>query len=181
MALFIGNLEILLVNASIFIKLPIEILFGAILYMFGLYVFGAFKDFDLAKIKQRLNKSRLNNWFFGKNHGMNKTDLIKFLAKRCDLSLVKSRQVVENMLDLMVLALKRGEVITLKGFGKFWANYSKSCLKYVPNSLNKVLVPAKFLEQIEKYAILNLTLQKGEFSNEQTRIYRCSGWTGKLV
>ena len=61
MALFIGNLEMLLANASIFIKLPIEILFGAILYMFGLYVFGAFKDFDLAKIKQRLNKSRLNN------------------------------------------------------------------------------------------------------------------------
>lgn len=75
---------------------------------------------------------------------MNKTDLIRFLAKRCDLSLNKSRQVVENILDLMVLALKRGEVITLKGFGRFWANYSKSCLKCVPNSLNKVLVPAKF-------------------------------------
>ena len=61
MALFIGNLELLLPSVSIYITLPLEILFGALLYLFGLYVFGAFKDFDLEKIKKRLNKNRLNS------------------------------------------------------------------------------------------------------------------------
>ena len=80
---------------------------------------------------------------------MNKTELVKYLAKRCDLPINKSRQVVDNFLDLIVLALKRGEIITLAGFGKFWANYSKSRIKQVPNSLNKVLVPAKFVPKFK--------------------------------
>ena len=80
---------------------------------------------------------------------MNKTELVKYLAKRCDMSVSKSKLVVNNLLDLIVLALKRGEVITLAGFGRFWANYSKSCIKKVPNNLNKVLVPAKFVPKFK--------------------------------
>ena len=61
MTLLIGNLELLMSSVSIYITLPLEIFFGAIAYLFSLYVFGAFRNIDFSKIKHRFKKNRLNS------------------------------------------------------------------------------------------------------------------------
>ncbi len=80
---------------------------------------------------------------------MNKNDLIKYLAKRCSLTNQKSKEVVDNLLDIIINSLKRGEEINLVGFGKFWASYAKTSLKSMPQSIQKVLIPARFVPKFK--------------------------------
>jgi len=50
---------------------------------------------------------------------MNKALLVAAIAKKADLSLKKAEKVLNAMLDAVTQALKKGEKVTLIGFGSF--------------------------------------------------------------
>jgi len=50
---------------------------------------------------------------------MNKTDLIQRLADKHELSKAEAGRVLETLLDTIVTAVKKGEAVTIPGFGSF--------------------------------------------------------------
>jgi DNA-binding protein HU-beta len=50
---------------------------------------------------------------------MNKTDLIQRLADKHELSKAEAGRVLETLLDTIVTAVKKGDAVTIPGFGSF--------------------------------------------------------------
>jgi DNA-binding protein HU-beta len=50
---------------------------------------------------------------------MNKTDLIQRLADQHELSKAEAGRILETLLDTVVGAVKKGEAVTIPGFGSF--------------------------------------------------------------
>ena len=50
---------------------------------------------------------------------MNKTDLIQRLADKHELSKAEAGRVLETLLDTIVTAVKKGDGVTIPGFGSF--------------------------------------------------------------
>lgn len=53
---------------------------------------------------------------------MNKTELIEAIAKDADISKAAAGRVVDSMTDTITGALKKGDSVTLIGFGTFKVN-----------------------------------------------------------
>ena len=76
---------------------------------------------------------------------MNKSDLIEMLSVRYGLSLNKSEDVVNTIVDAMINALKSGERIEIRGFGSFVVNDYKAYLGRNPKTGAPVEVKPKKL------------------------------------
>ncbi len=76
---------------------------------------------------------------------MNKSDLIRSLAKRCEISHSLSKSVIDNFMEIVTLAMLRGEIVTIYGFGKFFAKYYKKSTLFSNLTSNKRVLPARFL------------------------------------
>ena len=76
---------------------------------------------------------------------MNKSDLIEMLSVRYGLSLHKSEDVVNTIVDAMINALKSGERIEIRGFGSFVVNDYKAYLGRNPKTGAPVEVKPKKL------------------------------------
>ena len=50
---------------------------------------------------------------------MNKTDLIDAVASEADVSKAEAARVVDALIDSLTRALKKGDTVTLVGFGTF--------------------------------------------------------------
>lgn len=50
---------------------------------------------------------------------MNKTDLIERLADKHELTKAEAGRILQTLLDTVVTAVKKGDVVTLPGFGAF--------------------------------------------------------------
>ncbi len=50
---------------------------------------------------------------------MNKTDLIERLAEKHSLSKAEAGRVLETLLDTIVASVKKGDAVTIPGFGSF--------------------------------------------------------------
>ena len=50
---------------------------------------------------------------------MNKTDLIQRLADKHELSKAEAGRILETLLDTIVTSVKKGEAVTIPGFGSF--------------------------------------------------------------
>jgi DNA-binding protein HU-beta len=50
---------------------------------------------------------------------MNKTDLIQRLADKHTLSKAEAGRILETLLDTVVTSVKKGEAVTIPGFGSF--------------------------------------------------------------
>jgi len=50
---------------------------------------------------------------------MNKSDLVAKIAEKMELSLAKSEEVLAVLLEGIAKTLKKGETVTLVGFGRF--------------------------------------------------------------
>ncbi|MFN3416504.1 MAG: HU family DNA-binding protein [Caldimonas sp.] len=50
---------------------------------------------------------------------MNKTELVEHLASKHDLSKAEAGRILETLLDAIVTTVKKGEAVTLPGFGSF--------------------------------------------------------------
>ncbi len=50
---------------------------------------------------------------------MNKAEIVEYIAKECNFSRKRALQVLDVILDIITKTLKKGERITLTGFGEF--------------------------------------------------------------
>lgn len=50
---------------------------------------------------------------------MNKTELVEHLASKHDLSKAEAGRILETLLDAIVTSVKKGDAVTLPGFGSF--------------------------------------------------------------
>jgi DNA-binding protein HU-beta len=50
---------------------------------------------------------------------MNKTDLIQRLADKHELSKAEAGRILETLLDTIVTSVKKGDAVTIPGFGSF--------------------------------------------------------------
>ncbi|HYR25625.1 MAG TPA: HU family DNA-binding protein [Aquabacterium sp.] len=50
---------------------------------------------------------------------MNKTDLIQHLADKHSLSKAEAGRILDTLLDTVVAAVKKGDAVTIPGFGSF--------------------------------------------------------------
>lgn len=57
---------------------------------------------------------------------MNKTELIESIAKSADISKAAAQRAVESMVSSIRVSLKRGQMVTLVGFGTFYVGKRKA-------------------------------------------------------
>jgi DNA-binding protein HU-beta len=50
---------------------------------------------------------------------MNKSDLVAKIAEKMDISVTKAEEILSALLEGIVKTLKKGETVTLVGFGRF--------------------------------------------------------------
>lgn len=97
---------------------------------------------------------------------MNKKDLIKEITNRTDLSINRSKIVVDCLVKNISMALKQGERVTLRDFGAF-SNVEKQSKRYydihtgkIKNSQSKRIVKfvpyKKFKEQLAPLKVLDV-------------------------
>jgi integration host factor subunit beta len=76
---------------------------------------------------------------------MNKSELIENLAVKYGLSLKKSEEVVNTIVDAMADALKSGDRIEIRGFGSFVVNEYKGYTGRNPKTGDSIEVKPKKL------------------------------------
>ena len=86
---------------------------------------------------------------------MNKTDLIKSVAKATDLTQVKATEVVGAVLEDIVKSLKKGEAVTLNDFGKFKITQRKARKGFNPRTKQPIQIPAKKAVKFTPYKTLS--------------------------
>ncbi len=74
---------------------------------------------------------------------MNQSDIIRSLANRRDITIPEAKVVMEDVLDLISLALTCGEDVNFSGFGKFEVRNRKPVIRRNPRNGVQVQVPAK--------------------------------------
>jgi DNA-binding protein HU-beta len=73
---------------------------------------------------------------------MQKTDFIKAVAERTGVSQKETKQVVDAALDVVTEALKRGEKVTLTGFGTFEVRQRQAREGVNPQTRQKIQIAA---------------------------------------
>ncbi len=76
---------------------------------------------------------------------MNKSDLIKELAKRKDLSIEDATTIVNTFFDAIKEALKNNRRVEIRGFGSFKIKHYKGYIGRNPSTGEKVEVKPKKL------------------------------------
>ena len=73
---------------------------------------------------------------------MNKNDLIANVASSAGLSKSDSTRALESLLDTITNALKRGEKVSIVGFGNFSVNERKATTGRNPRTGESIQIPA---------------------------------------
>jgi len=73
---------------------------------------------------------------------MNKTDLIDSIAAKAELSKNVATDVLDTVLDAMTQALRKGDQITLVGFGTFVVRERKARSGRNPKTGETIQIPA---------------------------------------
>jgi integration host factor subunit beta len=76
---------------------------------------------------------------------MNKSDLVEVLARKTDITLKKSEDVVNTVFDVMSEALVSGGRIEIRGFGSFVNKSYKSYKGRNPKTKETIDIPPKRL------------------------------------
>jgi integration host factor subunit beta len=76
---------------------------------------------------------------------MNKSDLVKNLAKRTDLPMRKAEEIVDMVFKTMTDALVEGDRIEIRGFGSFVVKEYKGYTGRNPKTGQKITVGSKYL------------------------------------
>ena len=67
-----------------------------------------------------MHNVRAHAWWVSQHDSiMNKTDLIQRLADKHQLSKAEAGRVLETLLDTIVTSVKKGDAVTIPGFGSF--------------------------------------------------------------
>ena len=73
---------------------------------------------------------------------MNKSDLIDAVAAKADLSKADATRAVDGMVDAVTDALKRGDKVSLVGFGVFSVRKSAARQGRTPKTGQSITIPA---------------------------------------
>ncbi len=76
---------------------------------------------------------------------MNKSDLVKALAKEMDLPMRKAEEIVDMVFRTMTAALVAGNRIEIRGFGSFVVKEYEGYTGRNPKTGDKITVSRKFL------------------------------------
>ena len=76
---------------------------------------------------------------------MKKSDLIKSLAQRQNISRKDAQSIVNTILETLIATMAKGEDIQLRGFGSFQVREYASYVGQNPKTGKKSVVPAKKL------------------------------------
>ncbi len=74
---------------------------------------------------------------------MTKTELIDKIAKDCKMSKVSSARALDSFVDGVKKALKKGEKVTLIGFGTFSVSQRKARKGRNPQTGAEIKIPAR--------------------------------------
>ena len=74
---------------------------------------------------------------------MTKTELIKVVAKKSELSQKDTDKVLNNFFDTVKETVKDGEKVAVIGFGNFEARQRASRIGVNPKTRKKMTIPAK--------------------------------------
>lgn len=74
---------------------------------------------------------------------MTKLELFSVLAEKTGMSKKQAKAAVEALVDVVTSTLKKGDTVTLTGFGKFFVGQLKARKQVVPRTNKVVNVPAR--------------------------------------
>ncbi|HVN23459.1 MAG TPA: HU family DNA-binding protein [Syntrophorhabdales bacterium] len=74
---------------------------------------------------------------------MTKTELIDKMAKECKISKVAANKALDSFIDGVKKALKKGEKVTLIGFGTFSVTQRKARKGRNPQTGKEIKIPAR--------------------------------------
>jgi nucleoid DNA-binding protein len=74
---------------------------------------------------------------------MTKLELFSVLAEKTGMSKKQAKAAVEALVDVVTSTLKKGDTVTLTGFGKFFVGELKARKQVVPRTNKVVNVPAR--------------------------------------
>ncbi|MBI4250253.1 HU family DNA-binding protein [Candidatus Uhrbacteria bacterium] len=79
-----------------------------------------------------------------------KSDLVEHLAGKLELSKKQAEDVVESVLDYITSLLKKGDELTLTGFGTFLVKQRKGRVGINPkNPSEKIQIPASIVPRFK--------------------------------
>lgn len=90
---------------------------------------------------------------------MTKTDLINAISEASGLSKVDARKALEGTLASITAALKKGDKITLPGFGAFAVGERAERQGKNPRTLETVTIPAKKVVKFKAGSDLDAAVQ----------------------
>ena len=73
---------------------------------------------------------------------MNKNDLVAAISSSAGLSKSDATRSLESLLDTITNALKRGEKVSIVGFGNFTVNERKATVGRNPRTVETIQIPA---------------------------------------
>ena len=76
---------------------------------------------------------------------MNKSDLVKALAKEMDLPMRRAEEIVDMIFETMTTALVQGHRIEIRGFGSFVVKEYEGYVGRNPKTGDKISVKSKYL------------------------------------
>jgi DNA-binding protein HU-beta len=89
---------------------------------------------------------------------MNKTDLIERLAEKHSLSKAEAGRVLETLLDTIVASVKKGDAVTIPGFGSFKLHARAARNGVNPSTGEKIKIAAAKLPKFTPGATFKATV-----------------------
>lgn len=95
---------------------------------------------------------------------MQKTDFIKAVAERTGVSQKETKQVVDTALEVIAETLKKGEKVTLTGFGTFEVRQRQEREGVNPQTRAKIKIPATMTPGFSASSTLKDSVKGGSSS-----------------
>ncbi len=80
---------------------------------------------------------------------MNKHDLIQEIAKKTSISQKDTDEIIKSFMEVTKKVLKKGDKITLVGFGTFQVRQRKATTGINPKTKEKIDIPAKKVAKLQ--------------------------------
>ena len=91
---------------------------------------------------------------------MNKAELVDQISKKTKLSKANCDKVLSSFMDVVKGAAKKGDKITLVGFGTFEVRNRKATTGVNPKTREKIKIPAKKVLRFKTSDVVNDMLNK---------------------
>ena len=82
---------------------------------------------------------------------MNKNMLIKEISKETKLTQKECKLCLNSFIDIVNCSLKKGDIVSINGFGKFNVKLRKSRVGFNPKTREKIVIPNKNIVNFKYY------------------------------